>query len=130
MAHGVDDSEVKMGFRRKSISKEITFNNDTSDSILILNSVEKLARRIQKKLVKSKMYFKTVTVKVRFENFKTYTRSRTITFHNNNLNQLFKTVKQLMDKYLNQKKKIRLVDIKVSNLTEREKQRTLYQYLV
>jgi nucleotidyltransferase/DNA polymerase involved in DNA repair len=127
MAHGIDFSEVRDGHERKSISKERTFKKDTSDYNFILDSFESLLRRIKKNLVRCRLNFKTVTIKVRYENFETRTHSRTLSFRTDNLDELSKTAKRLLNRFLDPNTKIRLIGVKVSNLAVTGKQGTLME---
>ncbi|MEM2280634.1 MAG: DNA polymerase IV [Candidatus Bathyarchaeia archaeon] len=125
MAHGIDKSEVEEQRRIKSISRDITFPEDTSDFSQVLNTLDALAEQVHKDLLEQKLYFKTVTVRVRYENFETHTHSKTLPFITNRLQDIQKTAKELIQDYLKHERKIRLVGVRVSNLISAEKQKTL-----
>jgi len=125
MAHGIDKSEVEEQRQIKSISRDITFEEDTSDFNLVLNTLEKLAEEVHNDLMRQQLYFKTVTVRVRYENFETHTHSRTLPFMTNRLQDLKKTAKELIQDYLKPERKIRLIGVRVSNFISAEKQKTL-----
>ena len=125
MANGIDSSEVEERTEVKSISKEITFEEDTSDFNLVLNRLDRLSEEVHKDVIKQNLYFKTVTVKVRYENFETHTHARTLTFISNRLQDMKKTAKRLMQDYVKPDRKIRLIGVKASNFTSAEKQKTL-----
>jgi DNA polymerase IV (DinB-like DNA polymerase) len=125
MAHGVDKSEVEERGEIKSISREITFEEDTSDFEFILNALDRLSEEVCKDASKQNLYFKTVTVKVRYENFETHTHSRTLPLISNRSQDLKKTARELIQDYLRLDRKIRLVGLRVSNFTSTEKQKTL-----
>ncbi|MBS7621456.1 DNA polymerase IV, partial [Candidatus Bathyarchaeota archaeon] len=71
------------------------------------------------------LYFKTVTLRVRYENFETHTHSKTLPFITNRLQDLKKTAKELIQDYLKPERKIRLVGVRVSNFVSAEKQKPL-----
>jgi len=125
MAHGIDKSEVEERGEVKSISRDITFGEDTSNFNFVLDTLDKLSEEICKDVSKQQFYFKTVTVRVRYENFETHTHSKTLPFITNRLQDLKKTVKELIQAYLKPERKIRLVGVKVSNLISAEKQKSL-----
>jgi DNA polymerase IV (DinB-like DNA polymerase) len=125
MAHGIDKSEVEEQRQIKSISRDITFEEDTSDFNLVLDTLEKLAEEVHNDLMRQQLYFKTVTVRVRYENFETHTHSRTLPFMTNRLQDLKKTAKELIQDYLKPERKIRLIGVRVSNFISAEKQKTL-----
>lgn len=125
MAHGIDKSEVQERSEVKSISRDTTLEEDTADSEFILKTLDRLSEEVHKDVLKQNLYFKTVTVKVRYENFETHTHSKTLPFITNRLQDLKKTTRELMQKYLKPDRKIRLVGVKVSNFTSARKQKTL-----
>lgn len=67
MARGINDSPV--GGNRgavKSISRDHTFGKDTSDMKKVFKTLSKLAKEVHGGAVRQNLYFKTVTVKVRY----------------------------------------------------------------
>jgi DNA polymerase IV (DinB-like DNA polymerase) len=125
MAHGIDRSDVEERSEVKSISRDITFEEDTADFEFILKTLDRLSEEVHKDILEQKLYFKTVTVKVRYENFETHTHSKTLPFITNRLQDLKKTTRELMQDYLKPDRKIRLVGVRVSNFTSARKQKTL-----
>jgi len=125
MAHGIDKSEVEEKGEIKSISRERTFEEDTSDFNLILNALDKLSEEVCNDVLRQNLYFKTVTVKVRYENFETHTHSKTLPIITNRLQDLKKTAEELIQDYLTLDRKMRLIGLRVSNFASTEKQKTL-----
>jgi len=125
MAHGIDRSEVEERGEVKSISRDITFEEDTDDFELVLKTLDRLSEEVHKDVSKQNFCFKTVTVKVRYENFETHTHGKTLPFVTDRLQDLEKTVKELVQDYLRSYRKIRLVGVRVSNLVSAEKQKKL-----
>jgi len=72
-AHGIDESEVAERGEIKSVGREITFETNTDDYDLVLETLGKLAQKVHKETLEYKMLFKTVTVKIRYGNFETHT---------------------------------------------------------
>lgn len=125
MAHGIDRSEVEGRGEVKSISREATFEEDTSDFALVSSTLDKLSEEVHSDVLRQNLHFRTVTVKIRYENFETHTRSKTLPFITNRLQDIKKTAKNLAQAYLQFDRKIRLIGVRVSNLKSAEKQRTL-----
>jgi nucleotidyltransferase/DNA polymerase involved in DNA repair len=109
----------------KSISREVTFEEDTDDSTLVLESLDELSEEVCKDVLGQNLYFKTVTVKIRYENFETHTHSKTLPFRTNRLQDLKKAAKELAQSYLNPGRKVRLVGVRVSSFISGDKQKTL-----
>lgn len=125
-AHGIYDSEVgKPRGMIKSMGHERTFNTDTEDHDTILKRLDALCQRIHKRIVQHQILFRTVTVKIRDENFQTHTHRKSWRTYTNRLDELLKAVRSLAKKQLHRKAKIRLVGVRVSNLTTCKGQRTL-----
>jgi len=132
VANGFDTREVKeFHGDRKSISKERTFYEDTDDLNVILSKLEEINNRIHKNVIKNKIYYKTVTLKIRLEGFITFTRSRSFTHHVQDKNQVLKVIIELLSQFSTVNKKVRLVGIRLSNLEKAPSvaQTTLINYL-
>jgi len=125
MAHGIDRSEVEERGEIKSVSRDMTFEEDTSDLNIILETLDRLAEEVYKEVREFNRLFKTVTVKIQYENFETHTRSKTLPFLTNRLKDLQKTSRELIQPFLQSNRKIRLLGTRVSKLVSGEKQKAL-----
>lgn len=125
MARGIDRSEVEERTGVKSVSHETTFEEDTSDYDSVFRALDALCIDVQEETEHQHLLFKTVTLKIRYENFETHTRSKTLPFLTNRLYDLQKNAKELLSTNLRKDRKIRLIGVRVSNLVSRENQRTL-----
>ncbi len=124
-AHGIDRSEVQERWGIKSMSRDTTFEEDTSDDIFILETLNSLAEDVHKQLIESNFTCKTVTVKIRYKNFETHTHGKTLPFLTDRLSDIQKTARELIQAYLRPDRKVRLVGIRLSNLVSAEKQKRL-----
>jgi DNA polymerase IV (DinB-like DNA polymerase) len=125
MARGLDESPVEEREGIKSTSRETTFEEDTADPAVILNALDALCADVIKEVENQHLLFKTVTLKIRYENFETHTKSHTLPFLTNRLHDLQKTERELIADYLRKDRKVRLIGVRVSSLVSSEKQRTL-----
>ncbi len=125
MAHGIDRSEVEERGEAKSVSRDLTFEEDTTDLEFVFDALDKLSDDVYKDVATRNLWFKTVTVKVRYEDFETHTHRKTLPFATNRLQDLQKTVKLLVQDYLRPDRKIRLVGVRSSNFASTEKQKKL-----
>jgi len=120
IANGLDKREVKNSMReRKSISKERTFFKDTNDFQEILAKFDEINEKLHEKVQKDNISYKTITLKIRLEGFLTYTRSKTLPNPSQNKEKTINIILELFKEFSNDKRKIRLVGIKLSNLTSR-----------
>jgi DNA polymerase IV (DinB-like DNA polymerase) len=127
MALGLDKSDVQERNWIKSISRELTFQEDTDNFDSILRDLDKLSEEVYTDALKQRLTFKTVTVKVRYSNFETHTHGKTFPFITNRLMDVEKAARELLQPYLKPERKIRLIGVRVSSLVSSEKQRTLFQ---
>jgi len=125
MAHGIDRGEVEEHEEVKSISHELTFEEDVGDVATVLETLDSLSEDVAKEAKEQLFFFKTITVKVRYENFETHTRSKTLQFMTNRVQDLKKTARELLFPYLSPERRIRLIGVRVSTFVSAEKQQTL-----
>jgi DNA polymerase IV (DinB-like DNA polymerase) len=131
VANGIDDREVEEKWERKSLSRERTFAVDTRDASILNNCVDELAEEVYNAIKKKGFVFKTVAIKVKFDDFTIRTRAKTFRSFHSDLNTLRKTAKELMGVFIGEKGKekgrqIRLVGVRVSHLgVVDEKQRRI-----
>jgi nucleotidyltransferase/DNA polymerase involved in DNA repair len=126
MAHGIDRSEVEPRSEVKSISHETTFEEDTADISTVLEALDMLSEDVSKEALDQSLFYKTITIKIRYENFETHTRSRTLPFLTCRLYDLEKAAKEMLLANLQVDRKVRLVGIRASSLVSSEKQMTLF----
>jgi DNA polymerase IV (DinB-like DNA polymerase) len=125
MARGIDRSEVEQRTEVKSISHETTFEEDTADTEAVLIVLDALSEEVSKEALSQSLFFRTITVKVRYENFETHTRSKTLQFMTNRTQDLKKTARELLQPFLRGDRKVRLIGVRVSSFVKGEKQKTL-----
>ncbi|RZN34947.1 MAG: DNA polymerase IV [Methanophagales archaeon ANME-1-THS] len=131
VAQGVDEREVEENVVRKSLSREMTLDEHTRDWEIITCSIDALADDLHQKLVAEGYLFKTVAIKVKFDDFSLRTRAKTLTSFHADLATLKKTAKELMTEFIARtekwkEQKVRLVGLRVSQLgVVDEKQRRL-----
>ena len=77
LSRGDDPREVTPDRPWKSISAEETYPEDLTESKEMRAEIERLARRVAASVAKKSLYARTVTVKVRYADFTTVTRSHT-----------------------------------------------------
>jgi DNA polymerase IV (DinB-like DNA polymerase) len=124
MANGLDFEEVRERESVNSISRYVTFEEDTKDPVKIEGALAMLAESVHSSLLKHRFLFKTVTLIVRFEDFSTYTRSKTGHIWTSDVFVIKRTVMQLLSEFIG-RQKFRLVGLGVTKLREKDKRQTL-----
>lgn len=121
IVRGIHDSEVKPNRIRKSLAAECTFSENLSSEIFMLEKLEHIAEEVSKRLKKSKVAGKTITLKIKYSDFTLQTRSQTLPYYLNEKAAILDTAKDLLyqDKLNNS---VRLLGISLSNLNINSKQ--------
>ncbi|KQC05250.1 MAG: DNA polymerase IV [Methanolinea sp. SDB] len=115
LAVGLDDGEVRSREGFRSVSRETTFQEDTADSSLLATTLDLMAKDLIENLVHEHLVFRTVTVKVRYEDFDTHTRSRTLDTYSRDPGTVHRIADSLL-RDLSSEKKIRLIGLRLSSL--------------
>jgi len=115
-ARGVDERPVRVDRQRKSLSSERTYDEDLSELPLIEEQIDRLAGSVARGLEKREISAQTVTIKVRYGDFTTVTRSRTLTIPTANAEVIGRVARQLLDKTEAGRRPVRLVGVGGSNL--------------
>ncbi len=102
---------------RKSESRETTFPEDVTDREFLHETVDRLARSVCESLAQNKRRGRTVTLKIRLQPFKTYTRSRTLPSHTCDPEEVVATARELLNKF-DPQRPVRLVGVGLAGLAE------------
>ncbi|PTX44945.1 DNA polymerase-4 [Christiangramia gaetbulicola] len=120
VVRGIHLSEVKPHRIRKSLGAERTFNENISSEIFMLERLENIAEEIERRLNKSKVAGKTVTLKIKYSDFTQQTRSKTISYFISSKELILEIAKELLYQE-KMKNSVRLLGISLSNLnTEKD----------
>ncbi|MBN1361379.1 MAG: DNA polymerase IV [Sedimentisphaerales bacterium] len=99
LAHGQDDSAVEPDRQRKSVSSEQTFATDIDDpqvlSSVLLEQVEEVAQRLRR----NRLEARTITLKLRYGDFRTVTRSETLSEATNLTQPLWNAAQRVFDQW-------------------------------
>lgn len=121
IVRGIQNSEVKPNRIRKSLAAERTFSENLSSEIFMLEKLKHIADEVSRRLLKSKVAGKTVTLKIKYSDFTLQTRSKTLPYYISDKDVILETAKQLLyQEGLNNS--VRLLGISMSSLnTEKKK---------
>ncbi len=118
IARGCDDREVETDVPRKSLGRETTLQIDISDIPEIIKILEELSREVEFLLKEEGLAGRTVTLKLRYENFQTVTRSLTLPCLVSEYEIIRNTVVSLLVKTQAGQRKVRLLGVTVSGFPE------------
>jgi len=126
LAQGIDDRPVESDRVAKSIGRETTFATDIVDQDLLETELLKLAVDIGRRLRKQAFRGKTVTLKVRYDDFRTVTRSQTLSQATDLDDVIYKEACKLLSE-VSLKGPLRLIGVTLHNLTDKlERQLSLF----
>lgn len=120
LARGIDKREVIPDEEIKSLSQEETFSRNLTDNIEIFSVLMGMAEKVSKRLHDHKLWGKTIFIKVRYANFKTYTRRITLNRYIHSTEKIYHMAKKLLKTNNLLVKPLRLLGIGVSNLRSEE----------
>lgn len=116
-AKGMDDREVTLNSAPKSIGRETTFLKDITDVNILYNTVLMLANDVSYRLYLGKLWGKTVTVKIKYSDLKSITRSKTGEYVRS-ADKIYKIAKDILDT-IDMSKPVRLIGVTASNLSDK-----------
>jgi len=117
LAQGIDNREVESSREAKSISAEETFADDIIDEETLLNVLFHQVEQVSHRLRADGLEGKTITLRIRYKDFRTITRSHTMSAFTNTTKLLQESAIVVFEEwYKKSAAKIRLLGFGVSNL--------------
>jgi DNA polymerase IV len=116
LARGIDPRRVSPPAEALSISNEHTFAEDTSDMTAIMDRLMSLSEKVSRRLRKNHVKGKTISLKIRFSDFKTFTRSTTSYPPSDLEEEIYRKAMTLLKGFPVETKRVRLLGVKASNL--------------
>lgn len=116
---GIDEREVINVRERKSFGREITLRQDTLNRKELNNYLKDFAKKIELDLLKNNLRAKTITLKIRDNNFETHTKSKTFSHFFINAEEIYIEGSNIFNS-ININKPIRLIGLTVSSIEERK----------
>jgi DNA polymerase-4 len=115
IVRGIHNSEVKPNRIRKSIAAERTFSENISSEIFMIERLDKIADALERRMKKSDVKGKTITLKIKYSDFTQQTRSKTKADYMQTKKEFFPVVKELL--YQNKlTNSVRLLGLSFGNL--------------
>ena len=116
LSWGRDPRGVEQEQRERSIGSDETFAHDLDDPALIHRHLLALSERIASRVRKAGLAGRTISIKVRFADFTTITRSRTLREPTDVSREIYETAVGLYDALGLQRARIRLVGVRMDTL--------------
>jgi DNA polymerase IV len=125
LAQGIDESPVTPPSEVKSISRETTFPTNITEKAILLKELLKISQLVGYIARKEGYKGRTITLKIRFHNFTTFNKSKTLENSTHLDDIIFKTIVELLNKVKLKKGGVRLLGIRLSNLSSEYKRNQL-----
>ncbi|KPM48668.1 DNA polymerase IV [Jiulongibacter sediminis] len=116
ICRGEDHRQVNPERIRKSVGVENTFKTDYNEPDDLYRELDIILEELQKRLQRSKAYGKTVTLKIKYQDFEQITRSRTSQLLIMDQNTIGHMAYELLNALLPLNKGVRLMGVTLSNL--------------
>lgn len=118
LARGIDDRSVHTDREAKSISHEHTFAQNLEDPDAVRSVLADQCEQVARRLRRHGRFANTVTIKVRFGDFETITRSHTLDAAVDRTDAISVAARSLFDTWARSFRPVRLIGAGVSNLTD------------
>jgi DNA polymerase-4 len=126
-AGGWFDSEVGAESEAKSISHEHTYNDDTADVTQIESTLMRLSEMVGRRLREAGLHAKTLQLKLRYKDFTTITRARTLETATQLDTEIFEEIRQLFRKNWRKGVQVRLLGVQSSSFEAQAEQGNLLE---
>ena len=122
-ARGIDHRPVKVSRERKSVGAETTFiSNANFDSDELNEHIKEVVKDVYMRLNSINKCGKTITVKVKYEDFQQVTKRHTLKTSIHTYDDILGNTNVLIEKIKDKNKQIRLIGVSISNLSDKEKE--------
>ena len=119
-SRGIDDSPVVTHWEPRSMSREMTFEKDVHNWQVIAKTIAELTKDVVKAMHEDGYRGRTVTLKIRFSDFETHTRSISLKEPVDAEETIRRTAFECLKK-VELKMRVRLIGVRMSNLEKQDK---------
>lgn len=126
IVRGIHNSQVKPHRTAKSVAAEHTFNENLTSEIFMIEKLERIAEELERRLKRYGISGKTVTLKIKYSDFTTQTRSKTLPYFISDKGLLLEAAKELLFQE-RMKDSVRLLGISLNNLNTEIKKTVVVQ---
>lgn len=116
LANGIDRQEVKPRILPKQLSRETTFEEDTTERAVVMSTLQYLSERLAAKLRKDGLLCRRIGVKLRYSDFSQHQVTRTLPAATDNAAELFAEVEKIVAALPWRRLRIRHVGVSVAHI--------------
>lgn len=126
-AKGIDTREIQVEHEAKSISQEVTYDQDTANEEYLLKTIRRLSANVGSQLRKQGITAKTVRIKIRWANFETHTRQQALARPTDCDSVITSAAIDLFQKIWTEGKKVRLIGVGTAQFSQEPVQLNLLE---
>ncbi|GAB3616869.1 DNA polymerase IV [Okibacterium endophyticum] len=126
LSHGVDPRRVVTATHEKSVGHEVTFHTDIADAERLRRELLRLADQVAGRLRAAGLSGRTVAIKVRYSDFSTVSRSRTLPEATNVGRRLYDEAVSLLRELGDERRPVRLIGVRAEQLTDATESESLW----
>jgi DNA polymerase-4 len=116
IVRGIDERPVEPGQERKSVGTELTYEKDLTTGFEVIAELYKLEKELMERLEHSESAGRTITIKIKFSDFRQITRSKTLQNYIRDFDTLHKEVSGIRKSLKLEGSSIRLLGLSISNM--------------
>jgi DNA polymerase-4 len=116
IARGIDDRQVEPDQERKSVGTELTYEKDLTTRFEIIAELYNLEKELMERMEHAGTAGRTITLKIKFSDFRQITRSKTLQNYIRDFDTLHKKVTEIRKTLNLEGTRIRLLGVSISNL--------------
>ena len=130
-AQGIDNEPVKSRGLAKQIGRIITLKKDISQTSEIEDEIEYICKSVYKMALDQNVLFRNIGILLILNDLDNITRSKSLKTHSRDFNELYSSVKSILNVTLNNYPniKVRRLGIKLSDLKDNEGQNTMLNFI-
>jgi DNA polymerase-4 len=129
IVRGIDERPVEPDQERKSVGTELTYDKDLTTRFEVIAELYKLEKELMERLEHAETTGRTITLKIKFSDFRQITRSKTLQNYVRDFDSLHKEVSEIRKSLKLEGSRIRLLGLSISNLeTDNSEERQLYLF--
>jgi DNA polymerase-4 len=125
LARGQDNRPVVPYEPAKGMSAEETFDRDVDDPEILKRELLRLSEKVAQRLRRGRVAARTVVLKLRYANFQTITRSRTLSTPTDQATELHRESAAMLDALRLERVRVRLIGLGTTNLVPVDASRQL-----
>jgi DNA polymerase-4 len=119
IARGIDNRQVISFRKSKSVGAETTFQEDITDPVIMVNYLETLLQKAQRRLIEKKLHAHSLTIKIKYHDFVQITRSHSFSTVISEHGDYRQVMTRLLDTTDIKTKSVRSLGVTLSSLTDK-----------